>query len=46
MEPAQFEAWLGGGTSGPLSANGEKIFANSAASPAIAPTRKAAARIC
>src|ERR1700758_5069443 len=27
MEPAQFEAWMGGGTSGPLSATGEKIFA-------------------
>jgi cytochrome c oxidase subunit 2 len=27
MEPAQFEAWMSGGTSGPLSATGEKIFA-------------------
>jgi cytochrome c oxidase subunit II len=27
MEPAQFEAWMGGGTTGPLSASGEKIFA-------------------
>jgi cytochrome c oxidase subunit 2 len=27
MEPAQYEAWMGGGTSGPLSATGEKIFA-------------------
>jgi cytochrome c oxidase subunit 2 len=27
MEPAQFEAWMGGGTIGPLSATGEKIFA-------------------
>ena len=27
MEPAQFEAWMGSGTSGPLSATGEKIFA-------------------
>ncbi len=27
MEPAQFEAWMGGGTTGPLSATGEKIFA-------------------
>ncbi len=27
MEPAQFEAWMSGGTTGPLSASGEKIFA-------------------
>jgi cytochrome c oxidase subunit 2 len=27
MEPAQYEAWMSGGTSGPLSATGEKIFA-------------------
>jgi len=27
MEPAQFEAWMGGGTQGPLSATGEKTFA-------------------
>ena len=27
MEPAQFEAWMGGGPTGPLSATGEKIFA-------------------
>jgi cytochrome c oxidase subunit 2 len=27
MEPAQYEAWTGGATSGPLSAAGEKIFA-------------------
>ena len=27
MEPAQFEAWMGGGSTGPLSATGEKIFA-------------------
>ncbi|HET7892612.1 MAG TPA: cytochrome c oxidase subunit II [Candidatus Sulfotelmatobacter sp.] len=27
MEPAQYEAWMGGGTSGPLSATGEKVFA-------------------
>src|ERR1700676_1027850 len=27
MEPAQFEAWMSGGSSGPLSASGEKIFA-------------------
>jgi cytochrome c oxidase subunit 2 len=27
MEPAQYEAWMGGGTGGPLSATGEKIFA-------------------
>jgi cytochrome c oxidase subunit 2 len=27
QEPAQYEAWMGGGTSGPLSASGEKIFA-------------------
>src|ERR1035437_9158187 len=27
MEPAQFEAWMNGGTTGPLSATGEKIFA-------------------
>ena len=27
MEPAQFEAWMSGGTTGPLSATGEKIFA-------------------
>jgi cytochrome c oxidase subunit 2 len=27
QEPAQFEAWMSGGTSGPLSATGEKIFA-------------------
>jgi cytochrome c oxidase subunit II len=26
MEPAQYEAWMNGGTSGPLSATGEKIF--------------------
>src|SRR6201981_812433 len=27
MEPAQYEAWMSGGTGGPLSATGEKIFA-------------------
>jgi cytochrome c oxidase subunit 2 len=27
MEPAQYEAWMSGGSSGPLSASGEKIFA-------------------
>jgi cytochrome c oxidase subunit 2 len=27
MEPAQFEAWMSGGTQGPLSATGEKTFA-------------------
>ena len=27
MEPAQYEAWTGGSTSGPLSAAGEKVFA-------------------
>jgi cytochrome c oxidase subunit II len=27
MEPAQYEAWMSGTTSGPLSATGEKIFA-------------------
>src|ERR1700719_1200998 len=27
MEPAQFEAWMSGGSTGPLSASGEKIFA-------------------
>ncbi len=27
MEPAQYEAWINGGTSAPLSASGEKIFA-------------------
>ena len=27
MEPAQYEAWMGGGSSGPLSATGEKVFA-------------------
>jgi cytochrome c oxidase subunit 2 len=27
MEPAQYEAWMNGGTTGPLSATGEKIFA-------------------
>jgi cytochrome c oxidase subunit 2 len=27
QEPAQYEAWMSGGTSGPLSASGEKIFA-------------------
>jgi cytochrome c oxidase subunit II len=26
MEPAQFEAWMNGGSTGPLSATGEKIF--------------------
>src|SRR5580704_2644617 len=26
MEPAQFEAWMSGGSTGPLSASGEKIF--------------------
>jgi cytochrome c oxidase subunit II len=26
MEPAQYEAWMNGGTTGPLSATGEKIF--------------------
>jgi len=27
MDPAQYEAWMGGGSTGPLSATGEKIFA-------------------
>jgi cytochrome c oxidase subunit II len=27
MEPAQYEAWMSGGSSGPLSVSGEKIFA-------------------
>ncbi len=27
MEPAQYEAWMSGGSTGPLSATGEKIFA-------------------
>jgi cytochrome c oxidase subunit 2 len=27
MEPAQYEAWMNGGPAGPLSATGEKIFA-------------------
>jgi cytochrome c oxidase subunit 2 len=27
QEPAEYEAWMSGGTSGPLSATGEKIFA-------------------
>ncbi len=27
QEPAQYEAWMSGGSSGPLSATGEKIFA-------------------
>jgi cytochrome c oxidase subunit 2 len=27
MEPAQYEAWINGGSTGPLSASGEKIFA-------------------
>lgn len=27
MEPAQYEAWMSGGSGGPLSATGEKIFA-------------------
>ena len=27
MEPAQYEAWINGGSGGPLSATGEKIFA-------------------
>jgi cytochrome c oxidase subunit 2 len=27
LEPAQYEAWMSGGTGGPLSATGEKIFA-------------------
>src|SRR6476646_9588074 len=27
MEPAQYEAWMSGGNTGPLSASGEKIFA-------------------
>jgi cytochrome c oxidase subunit 2 len=27
LEPAQYEAWMGGGTTGPLSATGEKVFA-------------------
>ena len=26
MEPAQYEAWMSGGTTGPLSATGEKLF--------------------
>ena len=26
MEPAQYEAWMGGGSTGPLSATGEKVF--------------------
>jgi cytochrome c oxidase subunit 2 len=27
LEPAQYEVWMGGGSTGPLSATGEKIFA-------------------
>jgi cytochrome c oxidase subunit 2 len=27
MEPAEFEAWMSGGNTGPLSATGEKLFA-------------------
>jgi len=27
QEPAQYEAWMNGGSTGPLSASGEKIFA-------------------
>jgi cytochrome c oxidase subunit II len=27
MQPAQYEAWMGGGQTGPLSATGEKMFA-------------------
>jgi len=27
MEPAQYEAWMSGGSTGPLSASGEKVFA-------------------
>src|ERR1700751_796295 len=27
LDPAQYEAWMSGGTGGPLSASGEKIFA-------------------
>jgi cytochrome c oxidase subunit 2 len=27
MEPAQYQAWMSGGSGGPLSATGEKIFA-------------------
>ena len=27
LEPAQYEAWMNGGTTGPLSASGEKMFA-------------------
>ncbi len=27
MEPAQYEAWMSGGSNGPLSATGEKVFA-------------------
>jgi cytochrome c oxidase subunit 2 len=27
LDPAQYEAWMSGGTTGPLSATGEKIFA-------------------
>jgi len=27
MEPAQYEAWMSGGSTGPLSATGEKVFA-------------------
>jgi cytochrome c oxidase subunit 2 len=27
MEPAQYEAWINGGSTGPLSATGEKVFA-------------------
>jgi cytochrome c oxidase subunit 2 len=27
LEPAQYEAWINGGSTGPLSATGEKIFA-------------------
>ena len=46
MEPAQYEAWMNGGTTGPLSATGEKIFQSLAAAPAIAWTRKAAAPTC
>jgi cytochrome c oxidase subunit II len=46
LEPAQYQAWMNGGSTGPLSATERKFSPNSAALPAIAPTCRDAARTC
>ncbi len=47
QEPAQYEAWMNGGSSGPLFGHAaRKSSPNWAASPAIAPTRRAAGPTC